>query len=150
LTRQNIPTLDRTRFAPAAGVARGAYVLADSPGPPQVILIGTGSELALCVEAYEKLTAEDLRVRLVSMPCWELFDEQQASYRDSVLPPSVTARVAVEAGVRQGWDRYIGPQGRFVGMSTFGASAPYKHLYQHFGITTERVVAEVKAAIAHE
>jgi transketolase len=147
LTRQNIPTLDRARFAPASGVAKGGYVLADSAEVPQVILIGTGSELSLCVAAYEKLTAEGIRVRVVSMPSWELFDEQGASYRDSVLPPAVTPRVAVEAGVRQGWDKYIGSTGRFVGMTRFGASGPYQQLYQKFGITVEIVVAEAKAAM---
>lgn len=146
LTRQNMPTLDRNRFASAAGVARGGYVLADSDGQPQIILMGTGSELSLCVEAYEQLTAEGHKVRVVSMPCWELFDEQDQAYRDSVLPPGVPARVAVEAGIRQGWDRYIGSQGRFVGMSSFGASAPYEQLYEKFGITVENIVAEAKAA----
>jgi len=148
LTRQNLPTLDRAKFAPASGLQRGAYVLADAPGgKPEVILIGTGSEMSLCVEAYERLTAEGIAARAVSMPCWELFDAQPADYRDSVLPPDVTARVAVEAGVEQGWAKYIGRCGRFVGMQGFGASAPFKHLYEHFGITADRVVAEAKAAL---
>ncbi len=145
LSRQNVPTLDRTRFAPADGLARGAYVLCDPPkGNPQVIFIGTGTELPICVSAWETLTAEAIAARVVSMPCWELFDEQSQSYRDSVLPPHVTARVAVEAGVAMGWERYIGPHGRFVGMSSFGASAPASALYRHFGITPQRVVAEAK------
>lgn len=149
LTRQDLPTLDRTKYAPAAGTAKGAYVLGDAPGgKPQVILIGTGSELSLCVAAYEKLNAEGVPARVVSMPSWELFADQPESYRNEVLPPSVTARVAVEAGVRQGWDHWIGSQGRFVGMNRFGASAPFKVLYEKFGFTLEHVVAEAKAAIA--
>jgi len=148
LTRQNLPTLDRGKFAPASGLHRGAYVLADAPGgKPDVILIGTGSETSLCVEAHERLTAEGIAARAVSMPCWERFDAQPADYRDSVLPPDVTARVAVEAGVEQGWAKYLGPRGRFVGMQGFGASAPFKHLYDHFGITVDRVVAEAKTAL---
>jgi len=155
LTRQALPTLDRTKFASASGVARGGYVLADAPGgKPEVILIGTGSELAIALEAYEQLTAAGVQARLVSLPSWELFDEQDQDYRDEVLPPSVTARVAVEAGISQGWERYVGPistqkgrGGRFVGMQDFGASAPLKELFQHFGITTEAVVAAARDAI---
>lgn len=147
LTRQNIPTLDRTKFAPASGVARGGYVLADAAGnKPEVILIGTGSELSLCVAAYEKLTADGVRARVVSMPSCELFDEQDKAYRESVLPANVTGRVAVEAGVRQSWDKYLGPTGRFVGMTSFGASGPYQQLYQKFGITVENVISEARAA----
>jgi transketolase len=148
LSRQNVPTLDRAKYAPAAGARRGAYVLADAaPGQHEVILIGTGSELMLCVAAYEQLVAAGVKARLVSMPSWELFDSQDAAYRDSVLPPTVTARVAVEAGLRMGWDKYIGLGGRFVGMSSFGASAPANTLYKHFGITAERIVAEAHAAL---
>jgi transketolase len=148
LTRQNIPTYDRTKFAPASGVAKGGYVLVDAAGgSPNVILIGTGSELSLCVAASEKLSAAGIRARVVSMPSWELFDEQDASYRDTVLPPAVTARVAVEAGIRQGWDKYIGSAGRFVGMTRFGASGPYQQLYQKFGITVDQVVAEAKQLV---
>jgi transketolase len=148
LSRQNVPTLDRAKFAAASGTCRGAYVLADAaPGLPDVILIGTGSELMLCVAAYEQLAAAGVKARLVSMPSWELFDGQDAAYRDSVLPPSVSARVAVEAGLRMGWDKYIGLGGRFVGMSSFGASAPANTLYKHFGITTDRIVAEARAAL---
>jgi transketolase len=148
LSRHNLPTLDRSKYAPASGVARGGYVLADPPGGAKadVILIGTGSELSLCVGAYEQLTAAGKRVRVVSLPSWELFDEQDEAYRRSVLPPEVTARVAVEAGVSQGWEKYVGPTGRFVGMSTFGASAPVSALFKHFGFTVERVVAEANAA----
>ena len=148
LTRQNLPTLDRTVYAPASGLHRGSYVLADAPdGKPELILIGTGSELSLCVEAHGQLATEGIKARVVSMPCWELFDAQPAEYRHSVLPPEVTGRVAVEAGVEQGWGKYIGISGRFVGMRTFGASAPFKYLYEHFGITRENVVAQAKAAI---
>jgi transketolase len=112
-----------------------------------VLLLGTGSELSLCVDAYEKLKAEGIAARVVSLPSWELFDEQDAAYRDQVLPPSVTARVACEAGCKQGWERYLGTHGRFVGMSGYGASAPAGVLYKHFGITADHVVAEAKAAL---
>jgi transketolase len=148
LTRQNLPTLDRTKYGAVSDVARGGYVLADAvSGAPEVILLATGSELPIALEAHNQLSASGAKARLVSMPCWELFDEQDQSYRDVILPPNVTARVAVEAGVRLGWDKYIGQQGRFVGMSDFGASAPYSVLYEHFGITTEAVVAEAKATL---
>ncbi|HVA46574.1 MAG TPA: transketolase [Pirellulales bacterium] len=148
LTRQNLPTLDRTKFAPASGVARGAYVLADAAGgKPEVILIGTGSEVSLCLEAYEKLTASGVKARVVSMPSWELFDEQDAAYQASVLPPEVTARVAVETGVVQGWHKYIGPKGQFVGMHSFGASAPGGVLAKHYGFTVDNVVEHAKKAL---
>ncbi len=145
LTRQELPTLDRSKYAPASGVARGGYVLADAAGgKPELILIGTGSELSVAVKAYEKLTSEGIKARVVSLPSWELFEAQSPSYRQSVLPDDVTVRVAVEAGVRFGWDRYIGRCGRFVGMTGFGASAPESLLYKHFGITAENVVAQAK------
>jgi transketolase len=145
LTRQNLPTLDRDKYASAAGTGKGAYVVADAPsGKPQVILIGTGSELSLVVDAYEKLVAEGVEARAVSMPSWELFEMQPADYRDSVLPPSVTRRVAVEAGIVQGWERYIGTAGQFVGMRGFGASAPAGLLMKHFGFTVDNVVATAK------
>jgi transketolase len=148
LTRQNVPTLDRTKFGSAAGVAKGAYVLADpAEGKPEVILIGTGSEVTTCLSAYDQLTAAGIQARVVSMPCWAWFDAQDEAYRNSVLPPDIMARVAVEAGVKQGWEKYIGPSGRFVGMSSFGASAPAGTLYKHFGITPENVAAEAKAAL---
>jgi transketolase len=148
LTRQNVPTLDRQKFAAAAGVAKGGYVLADAEsGKPDAIILATGSEVTIALEAYETLTAEGVKVRVVSMPSQELFDEQDAAYRESVLPAAVTARVAVEAGVVQSWEKYLGPSGRFVGMSTFGASAPYEDLYNHFGITPESVVENVKAVL---
>ncbi len=113
-----------------------------------MILIGTGSELSLCVEAYEELAAEGVAVRVVSMPCCELFDEQEAKYRDSVLPPDVTARVAVEAGMEQGWRKYLGLQGRFVGMSGYGASGPAEELFPHFGFTVDNVVKQAKGLLA--
>jgi transketolase len=147
LSRQNVPTIDRSRYATAAHAARGAYVLADAVKEPQAILIGTGSELSLCVAAYETLAAAGVPVRLVSMPSWELFEQQPIEYQNQVFPPQVTRRIAVEAGIRQGWDRYLGRDGRFVGMSSFGASAPAGTLYKHFGITTERIVSEVKASL---
>jgi len=148
LTRQNVPTLDRTRYAPAQGVARGGYVLLDPPDrTPQVILIGTGSEVGLCLAAQAQLHAEGIAARVVSMPCFELFDEQDAAYRDAVLPPAITARVGVEAGIVQGWEKYLGPQGRFVGMQDFGASAPYEQLYQHFGITADAVAQQARELV---
>jgi len=148
LTRQNLPTLDRTKYGPASGTAQGGYVLSDpAEGRPQVILIGTGSEVALCLEAQERLAGEGVAARVVSMPSCELFDQQSQEYRDAVLPPAVTARVAVEAGIEQGWCKYTGLSGRFVGMRGFGASAPYQQLYEHFGITVEAIVAEAKAAL---
>jgi transketolase len=145
LSRQPLPTLDRARYAPAAGVARGAYVLADAPGgKPEVILIATGSEVVLAVNAHEKLLAEGIRSRVVSMPSWDIFDHQTQQYRDGVLPPSVTARVAVEQASTFGWERYVGPSGRIIGMKTFGASAPLKELQKHFGFEPDQVVAAAK------
>jgi len=142
LSRQAMPTLDRTKYAPASGVARGAYVLADSPDKsPEVILIASGSEVGLAVQAHEKLTAEGIRSRVVSMPSWEIFDHQPQGYRDSVLPPGVTARVAIEQGSTFGWERYVGLRGRIIGMKTFGASAPLKELQRKFGFEPEQVVA---------
>ena len=141
LSRQALPTFDRTVFAPASGVAHGAYVMADAKaGAPQVILIATGSEVAVCAEAYEVLKAEGVAVRLVSMPSWELFEAQTPAYRERVLPPEATARVAVEAASTLGWDRYVGPKGDVIGMHTFGASAPIKDLVKKFGITPEAVL----------
>jgi transketolase len=145
LSRQALPTLDRERYAPAAGVARGAYVLGDSPGgAPEIILIGTGSELSLAVAAHEQLLSEGIRSRVVSMPSWDLFDHQPQEYRDSVLPPSVKARVAVEQASTFGWERYVGSEGRVIGMHTFGASAPLKELQRRFGFEPERVVTTAR------
>src|SRR5262249_42657057 len=119
LSRQPVPILDRSKYAPASGVARGAYVLADAPGAhPEVIIIATGSELGLAVQAHEQLVADGVRSRVVSMPSWEIFDHQSEEYRDSVLPPAVTARVAVEQASTLGWERYVGPRGRVIGMKT--------------------------------
>jgi transketolase len=147
LTRQNLPTVDRTKYAAASGLKHGGYILADAPdGKPEVILIGTGSEVSLCLAAYDKLSAEGIKARVVSMPCWELFDAEPAEYRDAVLPPNVTRRVAVELGVKQGWERYIGANGQFIGMCGYGASAPVGVLLKHFGITVENVVAAAKKA----
>jgi transketolase len=149
LSRQAMPTLDRTRYAPASGVARGAYVLADPPrGEPEVILIGTGSEVSLCVAAREVLAAEGVRVRVVSMPSWELFERQPESYQESVLPQAITARVAVEQASTFGWAAYAGALGEVIGMKTFGASAPLKALQTKFGFTPERVVAAAREALA--
>jgi transketolase len=148
LSRQAMPTLDRTVYAPADGVARGAYVLAGDPmRDPEVILIATGSELALGVQAYEALAAEGIVVRLVSMPSWALFERQTAEYRDAVLPPSVTARVAIEQASTFGWERYVGLTGAVVGMRTFGASAPLKELQRKFGFTPDAVVAAAEAQL---
>jgi transketolase len=142
LSRQPLPTLDRTRYGAASGVARGAYVLADAPtGKPGMILIASGSELSLAVEAHEQLRGEGVGSRVVSMPSWELFDDQPREYQESVLPPEVTARVAVEQGSTIGWERYVGPRGHVVGMKTFGASAPLKALQTKFGFEPERVAA---------
>ncbi|MFC4274168.1 transketolase [Achromobacter aloeverae] len=141
LSRQPLPTLDREKYAPASGAARGAYVLADcAPQAPAVILMATGSEVALCLQAYEQLTSEGIAARVVSMPCWDLFEEQDAAYRDSVLPPSVAGRVAVEQAGPLGWDRYIGATGDKIVMNSFGASAPFAKLQAKFGFTIENVV----------
>jgi transketolase len=142
LSRQPLPTLDRKRYASAEGVAKGAYVLAEAPGgTPEAILIATGSELSLAVEAHEKLLAEGIRSRVVSMPSWDLFEQQPQEYRERVLPPSVKARVAVEQASTLGWDRYVGESGRVIGMRTFGASAPLKELQRKFGFEPDRVAA---------
>jgi len=142
LTRQDVPTLDRNKYAPASGLAQGAYVLADSQDgqQPDVILIGTGSEVSLCVAAYEQLRLEGVKARIVSMPSWELFEHQDQAYRDRVLPPAVKARVAVEQASTFGWAHYVGTTGTVIGMTTFGASAPLKELQKEFGFTKERIV----------
>src|SRR5205823_5657821 len=145
LSRQPLPTLDRKKYAPASGVARGAYVLADaSGGNPQVILIASGSEVSLAVEAHEKLLAEGIRSRVVSMPSWDIFEHQTQEYQDKVLPPQVTARVAVEQASTFGWERYVGRSGRIIGMKTFGASAPLKELQRKFGFEPDQVAAAAK------
>jgi transketolase len=145
LSRQPLPTLDRSRYAPASGVSRGAYVLGDAPGgKPAVILIATGSEVSLAVQAHEKLLAEGIRSRVVSMPSWDIFDHQTQEYRDSVLPPNVKARVAIEQASTFGWERYVGQEGHIIGMKTFGASAPLKELQRKFGFYPDEVVAAAK------
>jgi transketolase len=149
LSRQNLPTLDRANLGPAAGAAKGAYVLLDAAGgKPDCILIGTGSEVQLCLDAAAMLAKDGVRARVVSMPSWDLFAEQDAAYREHVLPAAVTARVACEAASGFGWERWIGFHGRFVGMTGFGASGPAPALYKHFGITAEAVAATARETIA--
>ena len=147
LSRQALPVFDRTKYAPAGGVSQGAYIFADTGGSPDVILMSTGSELQLCVAAHEQLKSEGIAARVVSMPCWELFERQPDDYRESVLPLSVRARVAIEAGTSIGWRRYVGLDGRVIARREFGASAPLKDLLKQFGFTSEHVVAEARAAI---
>jgi transketolase len=149
LTRQAVPTIDRTKYAPAAGLARGAYIIADASNrDPEVILIGTGSEVSLCLAAYEQLTAEGVRARVVSMPSWELFDDQEQSYREYVLPPKVRARVSVEQASDFGWSKYTGSEGHNIGIESFGASAPLKQLQKKFGFSAEHIVTAAKSQIA--
>jgi transketolase len=149
LTRQALPTFDRTKYAAASGVARGAYILADAPGgKPEVILMGTGSEVYLCIAAYEQLMAEGIKARVVSMPSWDLFEHQSDDYKEEVLPPDVKARVSVEMAAVLGWAQYVGPTGVSVGMRRFGASAPLKDLQKKFGFTQERVVEAARETIA--
>lgn len=147
LTRQKLPVVDRRRCAPAENLVRGAYTVCEGTAP-KVILIGTGSEVSLALAAHETLAADGISSRVVSMPSWELFEQQPAAYRDEVLPPSITARVAVEAGVRMGWERYTGSKGIFIGMEGFGTSAPYETAYRHFGITADAVVAAARRTLA--
>src|SRR5437773_48608 len=151
LSRQPLPTLDRSKYAPASGVARGAYVLADAPGgKPEVILIASGSEVSLCINAHEELLAQGIRSRVVSMPSWDIFEHQTQAYQDSVLPPDVTARVAVEQASTFGWDRYVGRSGRVIGMKTFGASAPLKELLRKYGFEPERVTEVAKELLGRK
>jgi transketolase len=147
LSRQNLPILDRADMAPAAGLRQGAYVLADSEGPPSVILIASGSEIEIALDARRHLAAQGVQARVVSMPSWELFEQQSPEYKAEVLPPAVTARLAVEAGVTMGWERYVGTQGDVVGLNRFGASAPYKALYEQFGFTGENVALRALALL---
>ena len=149
LSRQKLPVFDRARYAPASGLARGAYVMADAEnGEPQVILIASGSEVQLCIEARERLAQKGIAARVVSMPSWELFERQDEHYRDTVLPPHIEARVAVEMGSVIGWDRYAGCRGAIIGMHSFGASAPIKDLLQKFGFVADKVVAAAESQIA--
>jgi transketolase len=148
LTRQPLPTFDRNKYASATGVAKGAYILADAPdGKPDVILIATGSEVSLCVTAYEQLKSEGIKARVVSMPSWGIFEAQSEEYKRQVLPPAVKARVAVEAAATLGWSQYVGPTGKIIGMHRFGASAPIKDLLKKFGFTPENVVKAAHEAI---
>ena len=148
LSRQAMPTLDRVKYAPAAGVAKGAYILVDAPGgKPDVILMGSGSEVSLCVEAGEKLNAAGIKARVVSMPSWELFERQDAAYKESVLPTSVSARVSVEMASTFGWERYVGLKGKMIGMHSFGASAPLKDLLRKFGMEADKVVAAARGVL---
>lgn len=147
LTRQGIPVLDQSKYASASNLVKGAYVLIKDDNP-DVLLLGAGSEVHIALQAREILAAEGIRSQVVSMPCWELFERQPAAYKESVIPSSIKARVGVEAGVRMGWDRWIGPWGEFVGMSTFGVSAPYKVCYKNFGITPEAVAAAAKKSLS--
>jgi transketolase len=150
LSRQPLPTLDRTKYAPAA-VSKGAYVLADAPREnPEVILIASGSEVSLAVQAHEKLIAGGIRSRVVSMPSWDIFEHQPKEYRDSVLPPDVRARIAIEQASTFGWERYVGEAGRVIGMKTFGASAPLKELQKKFGFEPDRVVATAKELLGRK
>jgi transketolase len=149
LSRQALPTFDRTQVGPASGVTSGAYVLADAPnGQPDVLLLATGSEVALAMSAREELAAGGINSRVVSMPCWELFERQPQAYRDSVLPPSVKARVAIEQASTLGWGRYVGDHGRVIGMHTFGASAPLKALLDKFGFTPDKVSEIARECVA--
>jgi transketolase len=149
LSRQAVPTLDRSKYASASGVAKGAYILADaSSGTPDVILIGSGSEVQLCVSAYEQLKGEGLKPRVVSMPSWELFEHQSDDYKEEVLPPEVKARVAVEQASTFGWSRYVGTYGKVIGMHTFGASAPLKELLKKFGFSPNKVAEAARESIA--
>ena len=149
LSRQALPTLDRTRYAPASGLAKGGYILADSGGgKPEILFLATGSEVALAIDVYEKLTAEGVRARVVSMPSWELFEAQPSQYRDTVIPPDVTARISIEQGSTMGWALYHGSGGRAIGMRTFGASAPLKELQKKFGFTPDSLLGAARELIS--
>ena len=150
LTRQAVPTFDRTKYAPASGLRQGAYILSDCEGQPDILLIGTGSELQFCVEAGEKLKADGVKVRVVSMPSFEIFERQSREYREQVLPTSVRKRLAVEAGVTLGWQKYVGLDGAVIGRDGFGASAPVKDVYKHFGFTTDNVYNTAKALLSRQ
>ena len=148
LTRQKLPVLDRATLAPASGLAQGAYIVAETGAlPPEVILIATGSEVSLALDAHARLAGDGIRSRVVSMPCWELFDVQPQSYRDAVLPPGVRARVSIEAAAPFGWERYVGPEGAIIGVNGFGASAPGPVVMREFGFTPEHVVETAKALL---
>jgi transketolase len=148
LTRQNVPVMDRGRFHPATGLRKGAYILSDSPSiKPEVILMATGSEVHLALEVQEKLLSEGIKTRVVSMPSWELFEQQPEKYRREVLPPGVTKRVSIEAGVTLGWHRYVGREGEIIGIDHFGASAPGNILLKEFGFAAENILRRVKSLL---
>jgi transketolase len=151
LSRQPLPTFDRSKYAAATGVSRGAYIMADAPGGvPEIILIATGSEVALAIEAHETLLTQGIQCRVVSMPSWDIFEHQPQSYRDSVLPPKVTARIAIEQASALGWDRYVGGGGQVIAMKAFGASAPLKELQKKFGFQPERIVAVAREMLRRD
>jgi transketolase len=150
LSRQGLPVLDREELAPAAGLHRGAYILADTPGGPDMALIATGSEVALALTAREKLAEEDIQVRVISMPSWEIFDEQEEEYRSLVLPPDLTHRISIEAGVTQGWKKYVGDRGVAIGVDRFGVSAPGDQALAWAGFTVEDVVKKAKPLLAQK
>jgi transketolase len=151
LSRQDVPTFDRTKTAPAAGVQNGGYVLSDAPGgAPQVVLIGTGSELSVAVAAQEQLAGLGVRARVVSLPCWEVFARQSREYRDQVLPPTLTARVSIEAGATFGWQRWVGDRGAVIGIDHYGASAPYKTIFKELGFTADNVAKTVQSLLADQ
>jgi transketolase len=150
LSRQGLPVLDREELAPAAGLHRGAYILADTPGGPDMALIATGSEVALALTACEKLAEEDIQVRVISMPSWEIFDEQEEEYRSLVLPPDLTHRISIEAGVTQGWKKYVGDRGVAIGVDRFGVSAPGDQALAWAGFTVEDVVKKAKPLLAQK
>jgi transketolase len=148
LTRQTVPVFDRSRYASAEGARRGGYVLADpEDGDPELILIATGSEVQLALGAHEQLAADGVRSRVVSLPCWEIFEKQDQEYRDEVLPPEIDARLAIEEGATLGWERYVGREGAIMGMSTFGQSAPFKDVEAEFGFTTENVARVAREVV---
>jgi transketolase len=151
LTRQNIPTLDRSKLRSAIGLTKGAYVIADlGEGKPQIILMASGSELSLVIDAGYRLVQEGVNVRIVSFPSWELFELQSAVYQNEVLPPSIKVRIAVEAGVTQGWERWVGCEGHIMGINQFGASAPYKTIYEKYGLTVENIVLNARSLLGIE
>ena len=148
LTRQKVPTLDRQKYGSAEGLHKGAYILSDCAGKPDILLLATGSEVSLCLESAERLSKEGIKVRVISMPSWQIFEKQDEAYRNHVIPPDVIARLSVEQASTFGWERYVGLRGRSIGMKSFGASAPLEELLKKFGFTVDHVVAQAKEVIA--
>jgi transketolase len=148
LTRQKLPTIDRTKYPSADNLARGAYTLVENSPAPDILLIGTGSEVQLALGAYEQLIKEGVNARVISMPSWELFERQPKEYRDSVLPPNVKRRIAIEAGATMGWEKYVGDSGRIVGLNTFGTSASVDAIFKHFGFTVANVITKAKELLS--